>query len=169
MSAPAADERLAAAPAYRARGWSVIPVELLGKKPLVPWRRFPSGRASADTSRRWLELAPQANVAIVTGRLAGIVVLDADPDHGGADILVDVEREVGALPRTVGATSAVATGHPYRGRMTASYWRKSSRALDRATSSTPWVEKMMLVRPLPNWHACSAASRLTPPRPPSAP
>jgi hypothetical protein len=113
MSASAAGGRLAAALAYRARGWSVIPIEPRGKRPLVPWRRFQSGLASTDTIRHWFEHAPDANLAIVTGRLSGIVVLDVDPRHGGADSLADVEHAAGPLPATVEATTGGGGRHLY--------------------------------------------------------
>lgn len=68
---------LKAALAYRARGFSVIPVGK-NKKPLVEWAeyqdRLPTGAEIREWWRRW----PGANVAIVTGRVSGVVVLDVD-------------------------------------------------------------------------------------------
>ena len=75
--------RLVAAIDYAKRGWSVIPVEPHGKQPLVAWRRFQSEIASIATVSAWFDRWPQANVAIVTGRLSGLVVLDVDARHDG--------------------------------------------------------------------------------------
>ena len=75
-----------------------------GKRPVVRWeafqRRLPQRGASCATgcARR-----PDANVAIVSGALSGLVVLDVDPRHGGIASLARWEREHGALPLTVEA------------------------------------------------------------------
>ena len=44
--------------------------------------------------RRW----PTANVAIRTGAVSGLIVLDVDPDHGGDDSLDALLHEHGPLP-----------------------------------------------------------------------
>lgn len=86
---------------YVARGWSVIPLEAGGKRPLLRWQRFQNEHADAATVRRWFRRWPQANLAIVTGAISGLVVLDVDPAHGGDDSLAALERRFGALPKTV--------------------------------------------------------------------
>ena len=40
-----------------------------------------------DAVRRWWERWPTANIAVRTGALSGLVVLDVDPGHGGDDTL----------------------------------------------------------------------------------
>ena len=111
--AAAGNERLAAALAYRARGWSVLPVEPRGKRPLIAWRRLQSRRASAADVELWFERWPDANVAIVTGRLSRLVVLDVDPRHGGDASLAAFEAEHGTLPATVEALSGGGGRHLY--------------------------------------------------------
>jgi putative DNA primase/helicase len=68
-----------------------------------PYARFaPKGfkNASKDPRaiRRWCE-GPY-NVAVATGAVSGIVVLDVDPRHGGGHSLAALEDEHGTLPDT---------------------------------------------------------------------
>ena len=52
---------------YGRLGWSVIPIEPRGKRPLVRWQVFqhrqPDSAEIADWFRQW----PDANIAVVTG------------------------------------------------------------------------------------------------------
>lgn len=117
MSTPAQREASAAmaqgAHAYAARGWSVIPMQPRGKRPLVAWREFQQRRATADVIDRWFQRWPDANVGIVTGRISGLVVVDIDPRHGGPDSVVALEALHGALPSTVEALTGGGGRHLY--------------------------------------------------------
>jgi hypothetical protein len=104
---------LAAALAYRAHDWSVIPVEARGKRPLVAWREFQQRIATATEVERWFERWPHANVGIVTGRVSGIVVVDIDPRHGGLESVKRWERVQGALAPTVQAVTGGGGRHLY--------------------------------------------------------
>jgi hypothetical protein len=97
---------LRAALDYLARGWSVLPIEPRGKRPLVPWLALQTRHADEAEIRAWFERHPDANVGIVTGAISGMVVVDIDPRHGGAASLADLELEHGALP----VTAEVITG-----------------------------------------------------------
>lgn len=92
---------LEAALALAARGWSVMTAAPRGKRALVPWRDLQDRPADAATLRRWFEDHPDANLAVVTGAVSGLVVLDVDPAHGGADSLARIEARHGPLPPTV--------------------------------------------------------------------
>lgn len=70
--------------AYAGRGWSVMPCGV-DKRPLVAWGSRQRERADADQVRDWWRTWPDANVAVVTGAVSGIVVLDIDHKPGGAD------------------------------------------------------------------------------------
>jgi hypothetical protein len=48
--------------------------------------------------RRWWARWPQANVAIRTGEISGLVVLDVDPDHRGDASLAGLVSRYGDLP-----------------------------------------------------------------------
>ncbi len=93
----------AAAAAYAARGWSPLPIEPRGKRPLVPWLEFQQRIADAGEIAAWFSRWPDANVGIVTGRVSDLVVVDVDAQHGGLASLRELERAHGALPPTVEA------------------------------------------------------------------
>lgn len=72
-----------------ARGFSVIPLDhpfapvaedpkQAGKVPIVSWARFQSERASDEQLREWFDRGRVRNLAIVTGAISGIVVVDCD-------------------------------------------------------------------------------------------
>lgn len=88
-----------AAVTYAGCGWPVFPTE--GKRPLAA--AAPHGLRSATTdlttARSWWQRWPDAGVAIVTGAVSGLVVVDVDGDEGVA-ALKALEAEHGALPRT---------------------------------------------------------------------
>lgn len=110
VTTPKAEE---AAQAYLARGWSVVPVEGGGKRPLVKWEPFQHTCAKTRDIGRWFRRWPNANVAIVTGMVSGLVVLDVDIGQGGDDSLLDLERRFGQLPETVEAISGGGGRHIY--------------------------------------------------------
>ena len=68
------------------RGFSVIPVPRPdgrhdGKVPTIAWKRYQTERPTEAQIRDWFSGAPQ-NLAIVTGAVSGIVVVDADSSEG---------------------------------------------------------------------------------------
>ena len=110
MKKPRADE---AAQGYLARGWSVIPVQQGGKRPLVNWEPYQHRRPEEKEILGWFRRWPNANLAIVTGKLSELIVLDVDPRHGGDDSLSDLEHRFGGLPQTVEAISGGGGRHIY--------------------------------------------------------
>lgn len=109
-----------AALAYAERGWLVFPCHSAGEAGCSCRRpdcsspgkhpRISGGlrNASSDQAviRRWWTRWPNANVAVRTGEVSGVVVLDIDPDHGGDDALAQLVRRHEPLP----AGPAVRTG-----------------------------------------------------------
>ena len=91
---------LEAARSYLARGYSVIPVQARGKKPLVRWEEFQTRRASETEVDEWWERWPNANVAVVTGKISGVVVADVDGDRGGDPKILFDRAATGTLVQT---------------------------------------------------------------------
>jgi hypothetical protein len=110
MSHPATID---AAQRYLARGWSVLPLGVRAKRPLVIWEPLQSVRPSAEQVRNWFSRWPNANIGIVTGEISNLIVLDIDPKHGGDISLDRLERRFGRLPVTVEAATGGGGGHFY--------------------------------------------------------
>lgn len=106
-----------AALAYAARGWPVFPCHTVGRDgrpcscPAVgcssPGKhpRVPGGLRAATTDpgviTRWWTRWPTANIAVRTGAVSGLVVIDVDPPHGGDRTLRHLTDRHGALPADV--------------------------------------------------------------------
>jgi hypothetical protein len=76
------NERLEAALQYVRDGYSVIPVNNQTKRSLIKWKEFQTRLPTENEILQWWEQFPSASVAIVTGKLSNIIVLDADLRHG---------------------------------------------------------------------------------------
>lgn len=76
------------AAAYLTAGWSVFPVTP-GRKapPLLPWTEFQTRLPEMAEIGDWWSRWPDANVAIATGKVSGISVVDVDAASGGMDSL----------------------------------------------------------------------------------
>ena len=98
---------------YGHLGWSVIPIEPRGKRPLVRWQiyqhRLPDATEVAKCYQSW----PDANIAVVTGIVSGVVVLDLDPRHGADASLQELERKHGSITETVEARTGGGGRHLY--------------------------------------------------------
>jgi len=112
MASPELSARQAAF-TYLARGWSVIPAQAGEKRPLVRWEDFQHRLPTEDELQKWFARWPDANIAIVTGAVSGLVVLDVDPKHGGEQSLVELERRFGPLPQTITAVTGGGGRHFY--------------------------------------------------------
>jgi hypothetical protein len=70
---------------YLNRGWSVIPICPGEKTPLIEWKPFQDRLASEDELMEWCDQWPTMNIAIVTGKLSGLAVIDIDEGKGGVE------------------------------------------------------------------------------------
>lgn len=67
---------------YASLGWSVVPVAAWSKRPAVPWQPYQLRRPTDTELQEWF-LGRGRGIGIVTGKISNLVVLDADPIHGG--------------------------------------------------------------------------------------
>jgi hypothetical protein len=81
-------DKLKAALAYAQKGLSVIPVKV-DKKPLIKWEEFQQRRATAEEIQQWFSKWPDANIAIVTGKISAMDAIDCDSLEG-EDRLIEV-------------------------------------------------------------------------------
>lgn len=74
------------ATSYIARGFSVIPIVPGDKTPLVDWAEYQKVIPSAALIAAWSETHSDAGIAIVTGEVSDVVVVDIDSKEGHAEI-----------------------------------------------------------------------------------
>src|SRR5690348_14903035 len=77
---------LADARPYLSRGLQVVPIKPRGKSPLLDWKIYQEQRVTEDEIRTWESQFPDANLGILTGRISGVLVLDADGPKGIASL-----------------------------------------------------------------------------------
>ena len=63
---------------YLEYGWSVIPIRRDTKRPCVRWKEYQERLASDQEVDEWFDHWPDAQLALVTGQLSGVVVVDCD-------------------------------------------------------------------------------------------
>ncbi|GIK83332.1 MAG: prophage P3 protein 7, DNA replication [Alphaproteobacteria bacterium] len=113
MADSASGDTRAAALRYVSLGWSVVPVQARGKRPLVRWTPYQGRRPTADEVEQWFRRWPDANVGIVTGAVSGLLVLDVDARHGGDASLAALEGEFTALEPTLECLTGGGGRHLY--------------------------------------------------------
>ena len=128
MSHAKSNPLLLAALWYARRGWPVFPVHPKDKVPLSTLAPHGHNEVVCDEEvihRSWTTY-PMANVAVRTGLVSGVVVLDVDPRHGGEDSLDLIQQRYGRTPGPVesltgggGRTLFKPPGDPFRVRNTA--------------------------------------------------
>ncbi len=65
---------------YLDRGWSVIPINAATKRPAIKWLEYQDRQPTEQEVVDWFDQFPDAGLAIVTGAVSGVVVVDCDND-----------------------------------------------------------------------------------------
>lgn len=68
---------------YASLGWSVIPIKAGGKSAIVPWEKYQKERPTDEDLVKWFSRG-NSNLAIVTGTISNLDVIDIDSSSGGA-------------------------------------------------------------------------------------
>lgn len=87
---------------YLGRGWCVIPAQQNGKKPLIEWSQYADRLPTPDEVKAWWKQWPNANIALITGRVSGLVAVDVDVDRGGRPEPVYERNRTGVVSKTGG-------------------------------------------------------------------
>lgn len=66
--------------------FSIIPIKPIDKTPLIGWIGYQKMRPTEHEVRAWFRQWPDANIAIVTGSISGICVIDVDEPAGEDEI-----------------------------------------------------------------------------------
>lgn len=98
---------------YGRLGWSVVPIEARGKESLIRWQVYQHRRPEMTELGDWFNRWPAANLAVVTGVISALVVLDLNPQRGAEASLERLEQEHGPLPETVEAATGGGGRHLY--------------------------------------------------------
>lgn len=91
----------------------MVPIRPHSKQPLVLWQEYQSRRATETEIAAWFRRWPDANVAVVTGEISNLAVLDIDPAHGGDESLQELRERFGPLPETLTARTGGGGRHYY--------------------------------------------------------
>ena len=63
---------------YLERGWSIIPIRPETKRPAIKWTEYQTRQPTEEEVERWWTQWPEHDIALVTGELSGILVVDCD-------------------------------------------------------------------------------------------
>ena len=91
MSSYIKDQKIEQALSYvNDMGFSIVPVDSRNKKgSYVKWSLYQHSYPTEDDIRKWWSNWPLAGVAVITGEISKVIVLDIDPRHGGDETVKD--------------------------------------------------------------------------------
>ncbi len=75
-------ELLEAALSYQKRGWSVFPINSRTRAGLVEWKPYQETLADETQIKQWWKKYPYAAIALATGKISNLIVLDVDIEEG---------------------------------------------------------------------------------------
>ena len=66
---------------YLEQGLSIIPIRPDTKRPAIRWKEYQTRQPTHEEVEQWFTTWPDANIAVVTGEVSGIVIVDCDNDE----------------------------------------------------------------------------------------
>ena len=78
------DELIRAGAEYLTKGFSVIPV--IDKKPCIDWKQFQKKAMTVIEFQKLFEIYKPTGIAIITGEISGITVVDVDSEEANAKL-----------------------------------------------------------------------------------
>ena len=69
-------------------GWSIIPCKPDTKRPRIKWKQYQDTLPTYEEVEQWWSDFPDDPIALITGTLSGVVVVDCDNEealHAGFD------------------------------------------------------------------------------------
>ena len=90
------------------RGWSVLPISPVSKKPLVDWYEYQERKPTTQEIEQWWAKFPNAGVGIITGKISNLIVLDVDTQKGA-----DANYIYRTFPTSIVAQTGSGGGHFY--------------------------------------------------------
>lgn len=70
---------------YCSLGMNVIPIMNKTKTPCIAWGRFINEKVTEKEIDEWWDRWPEANIAIICGKVSDCIVVDVDPRNGGSE------------------------------------------------------------------------------------
>lgn len=101
---------LDAALLYLQKGWSIVPC--IGKKPAIAWGEFTTRPPTEAEVRAWWKRWPTANIALITGKVSGVVAVDVDAYKGGKPEPIFEGNPTQLISRTGGGGFHLVYGYP---------------------------------------------------------
>lgn len=66
----------------RANNYSFFPINSVAKKPCVDWKDYQTRLPTDEEVAEWIRVFPNMSIAIVTGRISNLIVVDLDRPDG---------------------------------------------------------------------------------------
>lgn len=149
---------------YRARGWSVIPIRPGSKLPIPKsWTPYQTRLATEAEIKAWWKATPDAGIALVCGKISGVIIVDIDKKNDGEKSAAGVALPPTMVSRTggggnhylykwrpglVGAKVGIAKGIDIRSDNSYAILPPSSHA---SGNDYEWVDEDEQIAPAPEW------------------
>lgn len=76
---------------YLAKGWSIIPIPKGSKISTIKWKNYTTKFPTIEEVTKWWTEMPDANIALITGKISGVICIDIDKKSGGMDTAKGIE------------------------------------------------------------------------------